>query len=140
MPISAGIVGAGIVLGALYFFQGGTDPTPTPTPKPVVLDLATQREVIKWLFIAETHRSIGRLVEPPGSNALEAYKKVLEIDATNADALQGIGNIAASYEALARERLEEGDIDESKLLVTQGLTADPENSGLTQLKKQLDGR
>ena len=136
------------MLGTLYFYPGKTKIEVEPgitdaieaIPTPPVLDPATEREVVKLLDVAETHRSIGRLVEPPGGNALEAYRKVLELDATNADALQGIGNIAASYEALAQERLSEGDIDESKLLVAQGLAADPENSELKQLKKQLDSR
>jgi hypothetical protein len=65
---------------------------------------------------------------------------VLEFDATNRDAIQGLRDIAESFDVMARESLKGGDIDESKHLVTQGLMADPENKGLFQLQKQLNSR
>ena len=87
--------------------------------------------------VGETHFSIGRLVEPPNNNALEAYWKVLEFDPTNADAIRGLKNIAVSLETLARASLEGGDIDETKVLVNQGLMADPQNKELAELQRQL---
>jgi serine/threonine-protein kinase PpkA len=147
LSISIGIMGIALVVGGLYIFAGKTqtkvtdlsDATETIPPQ-VILDPATAEEVAKWLDIADTHYSIGRFVEPVGSNAVEAYSKVLELDATNSIALQGLGNIAAAFEVLARESLELGDKDESKLLVAQGLKADPENPALTQLQNDLDSR
>ncbi len=146
--VSVGIVSAGLLLGVLYLWEGKTgskesdqisNVSETITP-PALLDPATMQEVNKWLDIAKTHHSIGRLVEPPQNNALEAYWKVLELDATNRDAIQGLRDIAESFDVMARESLKGGDIDESKHLVTQGLMADPENNGLFQLQKQLNSR
>jgi hypothetical protein len=154
LSISIGIMGIALVVGGLYIFAGKTQTKETidinkvtdlsgateTIPPQVILDPATAEEVAKWLDIADTHYSIGRFVEPVGSNAVEAYSKVLELDATNSIALQGLGNIAAAFEVLARESLELGDKDESKLLVAQGLKADPENPALTQLQNDLDSR
>jgi hypothetical protein len=85
------------------------------------------------------HYDIGRLIEPPGTNALEAYQRVLELDANNAEARQGLTDIAGTYEELARESLVKGDSEETKTLVTEGLRADPEHPGLAQLRDQIDG-
>ena len=62
---------------------------------------------------------------------------MLEFDPTNADAIRGLKNIAVSLETLARASLEGGDIDETKVLVNQGLMADPQNKELAELQRQL---
>lgn len=108
-------------------------------PPASMLDPATQQEVDKWLGIAQMHYDIGRLIEPPGTNAMEAYQRVLELDANNAEARQGLTDIADTYEKLARESLVNGNSEESKTLVTEGLKADPEHPGLAQLRDQIDG-
>lgn len=104
------------------------------------LDPATQEEVDKWIDIADTHYSIGRLTDPPGNNALEAYWRVLEFDATNARAQQGLRNIADTYEQLARDSLSnDSESEEVRALINQGLIAFPEHKGLAELQEQLSG-
>jgi len=44
---------------------------------------AKQKRVARLLEIASAHATMGRFKEPPGSNAYEAYKLVLEIDPDN---------------------------------------------------------
>jgi hypothetical protein len=138
------LLAAGIYLATQQglFRPGGmvTSGMDAMAPPPAsMLDPATQQEVEKWLGIAQMHYDIGRLIEPPGTNALEAYQRVLELDANNAEARQGLTDIAGTYEELARESLVKGDSEETKTLVTEGLRADPEHPGLAQLRDQIDG-
>ncbi len=103
------LIGAG---AAMWHLQGdGTiAPVPQPTagktaPPPIEpygggrLNSEQQEKVEHLLSIANAHISMGRLLEPPGSNAYEAYRLVLEIDPDNQEAR---GN-RAEIERLATE-------------------------------------
>lgn len=57
------------------------------------LESAQQERVTRLLDVAEAHLAIGRLTEPPGSNAYEAFKLVLEIDPGNEQAQRGLRQI-----------------------------------------------
>jgi serine/threonine protein kinase len=152
MPVlllAGGGVAALLVAALAYLFlEAGPDqstgdpvvivPSPTTTSEPGVPTRPLDPEVVKWLDIAQAHYDIGRLFEPPGNNALEAYWKVFEFDATNPDALNGTRNIAALLAPMARESLEKGDVDESRLLMEKGLLADPKNKNLVELQKALN--
>ena len=61
--------------------------------RPSALSPSTQAKVDRLLEVAEAHAAIGRLTEPPGSNAYDAYKLVLQIDPGNARAKVGIQTI-----------------------------------------------
>ncbi|MCG6870513.1 MAG: serine/threonine protein kinase [Gammaproteobacteria bacterium] len=50
-------------------------------------------KVDRLLGIAEAHETVGRLTEPPGANALEAYRMVLELDPANLRAQEAIARI-----------------------------------------------
>jgi serine/threonine protein kinase len=54
---------------------------------------AEQRKVARLLEVAAAHMAVGRLREPPGANAQEAYRLVLEIDPGNVTAKQGLSRI-----------------------------------------------
>jgi serine/threonine-protein kinase PpkA len=54
------------------------------------LNPSTQARIDRLLEAAEAHAAIGRLTEPPYSNAYDAYKQVLQIDPNNARARAGI--------------------------------------------------
>jgi serine/threonine-protein kinase PpkA len=60
---------------------------------PKTLSPEAQRRLTHLLAIARAHVAVGRLREPVGSNALEAYKLVLEVDPTNGEALDAIEQI-----------------------------------------------
>ena len=63
---------------------------------------------------------------------------MLEFDATNPEALAGLGNIAALLAPIAKGTMEDGDIEESRLLVLKGLQADPNNKNLMELQEELN--
>jgi serine/threonine protein kinase len=60
---------------------------------PSGLDPALQEKVDRLLQVAEVHMEVGRLTEPQGSNAYEAFKLVLEIDPDNRQAAEGLRRI-----------------------------------------------
>jgi serine/threonine protein kinase len=62
-------------------------------PGPSALDPALQEKVDRLLQVAEVHMEVGRLTEPQGSNAYEAFKLVLEIDPNNRQAAEGLRRI-----------------------------------------------
>ena len=70
----------------------------TPT-SPVELDLAVlptvEDPLERMLLLARTNLQAGRLVAPPGRNALDRYLQALRIEAENRAAQQGIAELAA---------------------------------------------
>ena len=56
-------------------------------------DAASQERINRLLQGAEAHMAIGRLKEPPGANAWDAYQMVLSMDPDNQAARQGIQEI-----------------------------------------------
>ncbi len=57
------------------------------------LSPAVQARIDRLLEVAEAHAAIGRFTDPPGSNAYDAYKLVLQIDPHNERAKAGIETI-----------------------------------------------
>ena len=53
-----------------------------------------QERVAFLLEVAQAHMAIGRIREPAGSNALEAYRMILEIDPQNREAIEALQQIA----------------------------------------------
>ncbi len=98
--------------------------------KPVVeksvekpLDPETKAKIERILEIADLHLAIGRLVEPEGSNAAEAYRGVLELHPVNERALAGLQQIATNYERQARTILDKGDPGKALTIIEVGLKA-----------------
>jgi serine/threonine-protein kinase PpkA len=72
--------------------------TPAPVEYPSVGDselspTARAAKIRRLLAVAAAHIAVGRLAEPPGSNAADAYRLVLEIDPDNAQARQGLARV-----------------------------------------------
>jgi serine/threonine-protein kinase PpkA len=65
------------------------------------VDQVLQAKIENLLEVAEVHKSIGRLKDPPGSNAYEAYRMVLEIDPENPRALEGMSQVQRMLESLS---------------------------------------
>ena len=70
-----------------------TPPQEEPTSS---LDPARQAKVARLLEIARAHTAIGRIREPSGSNAYEAYRMVLDIDPANREARNALTRIEAT--------------------------------------------
>jgi len=96
------IAGAGVVVTAVAFvgwqFFSKTEEEPLPLAVPTVgLTEEMNDKVQRLLDSAQMHEIVGRYVAPPGSNALDAYKLVVEIDTGNEFALEKIKRLEAEH-------------------------------------------
>lgn len=101
-------------------------------------DNQTQAQIQTLLKVADSHREIGYLTDPPGSNAMEVYQRVLALDPSNAEAKEGLKAIADTYEARARESMEKQQPLKTTLnLIETGLKAMPNHKGLHMLEENI---
>jgi len=97
-----------------------------------------QKLAIKDLLeLAQIHFEVGYLTAPSGSNALWAYKQVLEIDPYNQDALKGLKKIAAVVKQQALEFYNAGNYKASLSKIEEGLEAVPKDQKLLELQDQI---
>lgn len=107
-----------------------------PAKPVVVLSPEEQAKVDRLLDVAAVHFKVGRLVSPEGSNALEAYRMVLETDADNEVALAGVAEVKERFFKRANILWKSGDKDEARLhlqLAEQIFAGDNETLKLAQL-------
>lgn len=86
---------------------------------------------------AESYVSAQKLVLPPDENAFQYYQDVLAIDPENRVAQAGLGRIEKQYQTLARSKLQEGNREQSLMLVEEGLKVFPDNASLRGLLDQI---
>jgi len=96
------IAGTGVVFTAIAFvgwqFFSKTDEEPLPVAVPTAgLTEEMNDKVQRLLDSAQMHEIVGRYVAPPGSNALDAYKLVVEIDTNNEFALEKIKRLEEEH-------------------------------------------
>jgi serine/threonine protein kinase len=101
------------------------------------IDVSDQRKIERLLKEAESYLSASRFVFPVGENAVEAYKRVLQLDPDNQTALRRLNEMAAFFEQAARNDLNKGEIKQAILKIEQGLMINPEYPGLLDLKEKL---
>lgn len=91
-----------VLVAAFNDFQGTTNHPGTMSGTDSAADAAEYSEtavssekqkIMRLLEIAEAHTAVGRLTEPPGANAYEAYTMVLEIDPANEQARRGLSRL-----------------------------------------------
>ena len=90
------LLGAFLIVGLMVvgytLYRGTQEPRETPrTSQP--LDSESLAKVARLLEVADAHLKMGRLTEPPGSSAYDAYKSVLAIDPHNKEALAGVAEV-----------------------------------------------
>lgn len=78
-----------------------------------------------------------RLTLPPGDNAYETYRQVLDMDPDNPAARLGLARVAASYRQLAESRRNQGDPQGGLVYVERGLEVDPGARELLDLRTTL---
>lgn len=103
--------------------------------KPVTpVDDATRARIQRILEIADLHRQMGKLIEPAGTNAAEAYAEVIRLQPDNASALAGLADVGSTLAREARALDATGDHDAAVDLVKRGLTFAPDHPELTELE------
>ena len=91
------------------------------------------------LMIAEAHVMVGRFMAPVGSNAYEAYLKVLEIDPGNSRARIGLREIINEYMNRSPASWDRAELDQMRQQIDEGLKIDPGNDDLRALRGKIAG-
>jgi serine/threonine-protein kinase PpkA len=115
---------------------------PTTSREPVCeapeLTSAETDQIAQLLEIADLNLEVGRMVDPPVSNAAYGYQEVLKLDPCNSKARQGLNNIAQSYLEKARQsRQQNNDPRDTLNLIDAGLAALPRHEDLLKLKREI---
>lgn len=74
------------------------------------------------------------LTEPVDNNALNTFQQILKLSPNNQQAIEGIRQIADSYEKLAHN---ESDLQKKLIWIQKGLNVIPDHSNLLALSKSL---
>lgn len=110
------------------------------TTKPAAASNLTkkqQEKVNRLLDVARAHFLVGRLVSPQGSNALDAYRMVLDTDPSNAKAEAGIAEVKERFFKRAKILWMQGEKAEARqhlALANQLFAGEPE---LAELEKAM---
>ena len=78
-----------------------------------------------------------RLMSPAGDNAYDRYRKVLELDPRNADAKDGLREIATRYVSFAESALDGGDVAQARDYLDRARQADASYAGIARLAARL---
>jgi serine/threonine protein kinase len=120
--------------GAYVYLYYNVDPL---ADKVIALTPEQELKIKDLLELAQIHYDVGFITAPSGSNALWAYRQVLEIDPYNKAAKAGLEKIANLCEQQAEELFAQNSITESLAKIEEGLEAVPKHDGLLALKKQI---
>ena len=100
------------------------------------LDSRTRAALELLHTTAKVQINASRLIDPPGDNALETYRKILAIYPRDRQAKAALENLAVHYLGLARNQLKQGEFTQSLALVEKGVLIDLDHTALLDLKKR----
>lgn len=84
---------------------------------------ALQAEIDTMLQQAAQLREAGALIDPPGANAAEIYRRVLATKPEDAIALQGLSEVSAQVLTTFRELLQAGRLDEARIALDRAVAS-----------------
>jgi serine/threonine-protein kinase PpkA len=95
-------------------------------------------QITQLTEIADLNRDVGRLVDPPVSNAAYGYQEILKLDPCNKHAKAELDKIAQTYLDKAKENQQQnGDPRDTLNLIDAGLLASPRHEVLQKLKNEV---
>ncbi|MCG8671497.1 MAG: protein kinase [Pseudomonadales bacterium] len=96
-----------------------------------------QEKVDRLLDVARAHFLVGRLVAPQGSNALDAYRMVLDTDPVNQKALSGVEEVKERFFKRAKILWMQGEQEEAKQHLALAVQLFPNESEVTSLQQLM---
>ena len=99
-----------------------------------------QQQIGDYLEVAEVHMMVGRLISPPGSNALDEYQKILQLHPYDRQAIEGLKLLLSQISDQAQKAVDTGELSKADVLVTIGLEVNGNHERLLAIKKQLPDR
>jgi serine/threonine protein kinase/tetratricopeptide (TPR) repeat protein len=111
------------------------DETP-PAPRPP--DPKRRAQQIETLLDqARLALNAGRILEPPGLNALALYEQVLALDPGNEAATRALGDVVNRLASLASEALASNDLERAQSLIDQAERLEPDSPLLAAVRAHL---
>jgi len=111
-------------------------PPVNEAPPPSAED--SKQRVERLLRAAKADIKLLRLSKPPGNNALEKYRQVLEQDPDNKDAKKGIRKIVEAYVELGKNAAERKDYERAGLYLKEALSIAPNSKPLRKALEKLE--
>ncbi len=106
-------------------------------PPAVEISPQLKKQLEGILEVAEVHMMVGRLLNPPGSNAYNEYQKVLKLHPYDRQAIAGLERLLDQLAMLAKQAINEGDYEQAEKLITEGLEINAGHKALQTLAYQL---
>ncbi len=139
------VASAGLALLAIasfsYFNDSSLESTVAISIKkeirPAILTPKEQERINTLIENAEVNLLVGRLIEPPESNASDSYKNILKLQPGNKEAQKGLEKISEQYLKQAQYFFNNGDITQANIHSQTGLHVLPNHQGLLALQKKL---
>ncbi len=103
----------------------------------IVVAARTRKKVMSYILEAEVYLKQNSLTKPEGRNALDSYKKALDLDKENAEALRGKVYIAQKLSELASKQYRANKHIQALDLSNRALAIDPQNETAIKLKKDI---
>ncbi len=124
--------------------KGAAMPDATPALPPATATSAAitspSEKVALLLFGASSDVEALRLMSPPGQNAFEKYHEVLNIDAGNSAAREGLMALSSRYLALAYREMDAQHFERAATYVNNAAIAAPDNAALSEARRALAAR
>ncbi len=113
LALGLGLLAAAVVAGASFWGYLDLAALPGGAVAPESSGQGQGDDIAALLAQAQSDFAALRLTAPAGSNALEKYRKVLELAPDNAAARQGLQGIADRFVGMAQQALAAGDLDQA---------------------------
>lgn len=95
-------------------------------------------EAKRWIRQGDAYLAEARYMMPANGNAVQAYRRALQIDPESDLAKGRLDKLAQVFHRSARQLLDLGVTKRGRALVEQGLTVSPEHRGLLALQKKAE--
>ena len=140
------VAGAALVLIIAVVYLAPQLPIWTPQPDPEPIEISegpqdTEQQRIQRLLVkAREQRELLKMSTPPGDNAYESYRQVLELEPENQEAKKELARLGTYYQQQAEQHRRQGALQESLEQIDKGLVVAPEHTGLQNLRKELQAQ
>ncbi len=104
----------------------------------IISEAPSEQEIIEQL-LHQAHEDIRalRLSKPDGNNAVEKYQQVLELDPGNADAQEGLYNVATEYLKLTENSIHNKNLEKAGQYLELAKEISPDHPEIPPIEKVL---
>jgi len=128
-----GIAGAVLLLIVVAWFVVGQESIPEPDP----VDAQTAERISQLVERAALYADNDWLIDPPGSNAVEALQRALELQPGNRTVITELETLEKQVVTMVTNTIGAGNPEQSRATAELALFYFPENSELAELKEEI---